>query len=185
MAEYYLVSQLPALDGLSENSPLPITEERFFELCNRFLGKKAQNELAKITLLPPKSYEKSTSDLIENWNVNERNLRFALAKARAEKQNKTSEWEKNPIPSHLLKLAREATEIENPLSAEIFLNNYRLEFLETLRPMNTFSEDAVYYYGIKLKLLLRMKRFDTDLGESEYRNIYNSILNGDRLEDIE
>ena len=28
MAEYYLVSQLPSLDGLGDNMPLPITEER-------------------------------------------------------------------------------------------------------------------------------------------------------------
>ena len=40
MAEYYLISQLPSLDGISENTPLPITEERFTELCNRFLGEK-------------------------------------------------------------------------------------------------------------------------------------------------
>ena len=42
MAEYYLISQLPSLDGISENTPLPIDEERFFELCGQHLGKKAQ-----------------------------------------------------------------------------------------------------------------------------------------------
>ena len=26
MAEYYLISQLPSLDGLSENVPMPITK---------------------------------------------------------------------------------------------------------------------------------------------------------------
>ena len=30
MAAYYLVAQLPSLDGLGERAPLPITEERFF-----------------------------------------------------------------------------------------------------------------------------------------------------------
>ncbi len=29
MAEYYLISQLPSLDGISENTPIPITEEQF------------------------------------------------------------------------------------------------------------------------------------------------------------
>ena len=38
MAEYYLMSQLPSLDGVGENTPLPITEERFSELCHRFLS---------------------------------------------------------------------------------------------------------------------------------------------------
>ena len=40
MAEYYLISQLPSLDAIGDHSPLPITEERFHELCNRFLKKK-------------------------------------------------------------------------------------------------------------------------------------------------
>ena len=45
MAEYYLISQLPSLDGLGENTPIPVTENQFFELCSRFLGKRALAEL--------------------------------------------------------------------------------------------------------------------------------------------
>ena len=74
MAEYYLISQLPSLDGLSENTPIPVTETRFFELCGRFLGKKALNELNGITLVPSKTYKKSSSALIEKWKV--QNLSF-------------------------------------------------------------------------------------------------------------
>ena len=48
MAEYYFMSQLPSLDGISDQLPLPITEERFLELCHRFLGKKAQREIAAL-----------------------------------------------------------------------------------------------------------------------------------------
>ena len=49
MAEYYLISQLPSLDGIGENTQLTITEERFLELCHRFLGEKASNELENLT----------------------------------------------------------------------------------------------------------------------------------------
>ena len=48
MAEYYFISQLPSLEGIGESSPLPITEERFSELCERFLGKRAQEIMKKI-----------------------------------------------------------------------------------------------------------------------------------------
>ena len=89
MSEYYLISQLPSLDGLSENTPLPITEERFFELCNRFLGKKAKKEIEKLTLLPAKDFEKTGSAFIDAWNNGERNLRIALAEIRAGKMKKT------------------------------------------------------------------------------------------------
>ena len=38
-------------------------------------------------------------------------------------------------------------DIESPMEAEKLLNRYRLDFLETLRPMDSFSEDFVFYYG--------------------------------------
>lgn len=184
MAEYYLISQLPSLDGISENMPLPVTEERFLELCNRFLGKKAQRELSKLSLAPPRSREKSSSDLIEAWNEGERNLRLALGKIRAEKMKKPFDAGDEALPVGLIKAANTAAEIESPLEAEKFLTLYRLEFLETLRPMDSFSDDFVFYYGLKLKLILRIRQFDAESGKAAYRNIYGSILNGDRLEAI-
>jgi len=182
MADYYLISQLPSLDGLSENTDPPITEERFLELCKRFLGKKEQLEIEKLTLLPPKIYEKSSSALIEAWNEGERNLRFALGKARAEKMKKTFDTENRSFSPELIKAANTATEMENPLEAEKLLLKYRLDFLETLRPTDSFSKEFVCYYGLKLKLLARIRQFDAALGEAAYRDIYGSILNGDRLE---
>ncbi len=184
MAEYYLISQLPSLDGLSENVPVPITEERFTELCERFLGKKAQDELKRLSLVPSRSYEKSASALIEAWNEGERTLRLVLGKIRADKMKKQFDVENDTAPVELVQAAREAVEIENPMEAEKFLNKYRLEFLESLRPMDSFSEDFVFYYAIKLKLISRIKQFDLESGEAAYKNIYSSIMNGDRLEVI-
>lgn len=184
MAEYYLISQLPSLDGLSENVPMPITEERFFELCERFLSKKLQEQLKKLTLMPSRDYEKSESSLVEKWNEGERKLRLVLAKARADKMKKQFEISENSIPVELQQAVREAVEIENPMEAEKFLNKYRLEFLESLRPMDSFSEDFVFYYGLKLKLISRIKQFDLESGETAYKNIYNSIMSGERLEVI-
>ena len=183
MAEYYLISQLPSLDGISDNLPLPITEERFFELCGQHLGKKALSELSKLSLMPSKTYEKSSSALIEAWNEGERNLRFVLAKIRGEKMKKSTDTDNKSFPTPLIQAARTAVESESPMEAEKFLNNYRLEFLETLRPMDSFSEDSVFYYWLKLKLLSRIRKFDKESGEKAYKNIDNSILNGDRLED--
>lgn len=185
MAEYYLISQLPSLDGLGENVPLPITQERFTELCERFLSKKAQGELKNLTLTPSRDYEKSSSQLIEAWNEGERTLRLVLGKIRADKMNKQFDSDEKSVPYELVSAAREAVEIENPMEAEKFLNNYRLSFLESLRPMDAFSEDYVFYYGIKLKLISRIKQFDEESGNSAYRNIYDSIINGDRLEVVQ
>ncbi|MBE6733653.1 MAG: DUF2764 family protein [Ruminococcaceae bacterium] len=182
MAEYYLVSQLPSLDAVGENTPLPITEERFLELCNQHLVKKAQKEIQQMTLVPPINLEVANSALINAWNESERNLRLALGKVRAEKMNKPFNVGNVILPVEYMRAASTAAEMENPMEAEEYLNRYRLSILEALRPMDIFSEEYILYYGIKLKLLLRKRLFDTQSGETAYKNIYNSILNGDRLE---
>ena len=185
MAEYYLISQLPSLDGISENTPLPITEERFAELCTRFLGKKAQAEFEKLTLAPSRIPEKTSSALIKKWNEGERNLRIVLAKFRADRLGKNFEAENDSYSAELLQAVRTAAESESPMEAEKFLNKYRLDFLETLRPTDSFSEEFVYYYGLRLKLILRIRKFDAESGEAAYRNIYDSIMNGERSEVIQ
>lgn len=185
MSMYYLISQLPSLDGVGENTPVPITEERFAELCHTFLGKKAQSEMDRLTLVPPKNGTKSSSPLIEAWNEGERKLRLALAKVRADRMKKAFDTEIKELPVELVRVANTAVEMDNPLEAEKYLDSYRLAFLETLRPMDAFSEDSVFYYGLKLKLILRAGQFDSNTGETAYREIYTSILNGDRVEDIQ
>lgn len=185
MAEYYLISQLPSLDGINETTPLPITSERFEELCRRFLGKKANAEFGKLTLAPSRVPEKTSSALIENWNNGERNLRVALAKLRADKLNKQFASDNNSFSPALLQAARAAVEIESPMEAEMFLNKYRLDFLESLRPTDSFSEEYVFYYGLKLKLIERIRKFDAQSGDAAYKKIYSSIMNADRSEVIQ
>ena len=179
MAEYYLISQLPSLDGIGESTPIPITEERLFELCNRFLNKKALKELSSLTLVPSPECEKTGSALIDTWYDNERDLRLVLCKVRAERMNKSFDLPKKSYSPELFKLANSAVEEENPLEAEKLLLHYRLGFLETLRPMDNFSDDYVFYYALRLKLIARIRQFDAALGETTYKNIYSSILNGE------
>lgn len=184
MGEYYLISQLPSLDGLSENTPVPITEARFLELCSGSLSKKILGELKGLSLTPARTPEKSPSPLIEAWNDGERNLRLALGKIRADKMNKSFLCENNALPVGLVQAARTAADAESPLEAERFLNRYRLDFLETLRPMDGFSEDYLFYYFLKLKLILRIRQFDAEKGEAAYRSIYRSLMNEGRSEVI-
>lgn len=182
MAAYYLVSQLPSLDGIGENAPLPITEERFMELCRRFLGNKALEKLESLSLLPPRDCPEAGAGLPEQWSSNERDLRLALAKVRAEKMKKPFDAGNRILPAALLRVASAALEQENPMEAERLLDRHRLEFLETLRPMDSFSEDYLFYYRLRLGLLLRVRQFDAAAGEEAYRNLYHSILSGDTSE---
>ena len=182
MAEYYLISQLPSLDGLSDNMPVPITEERFYDICNRILGKKAQDELSRVSLVPPRTYESTSSNVLEAWNRGEQNLRLALGKVRADKLNKQFDTENRTFTADLMQVVREAVEMDSPMEAEKALNRYRLNYLEAIRPMDVFSEEFVFYYCLKLKLILRMRQFDAESGKAAYKNIYDSIMNGEELE---
>ena len=181
-AYYYLISQLPSLDGYSDTAPLPIDEARFMELVRGQLGKNTQNDMEKLTLTPPMDSEKTSSPLLSAWYDGERDLRLALGKIRAEKMNKTFTFPNKILSAALIKTATDAQEADNPFEAEKILFSHRLSFLESLRPTDTFCEDFLFYYGLKLKLLVRMRQFDPVRGEAAYRKIYNSILQGDKKE---
>jgi hypothetical protein len=66
--------------------------------------------------------------------------------------------------------------MDSPLAAEQFLNQYRLGVIESMRPLDGFSVDAVFSYGLRLKLAARMKKFNADKGLESYRKIYDGIL---------
>lgn len=182
MNQYYLMSQLPALDGVTDTSPLPITEDRFLELCERFLPPKMLVALKGINLIPPKEAVPTGYKFIDAWNEYERNLRMALGTVRAEKSGKAFENGDQFISSEMTQIAKIAVEIENPLEAEVFLNGYRARFLEDLRPTDAFCEDAVFYYALKLKIMARIKLFDSEKGVKAYQDIYNSIMSKDKQE---
>ena len=204
MNQYYLIAQLPSLETAGETTALPITEERFFELCKSNLGKKAWNALSGLTLVPKRQNQKSGYPFIDKWNEWEKNFRLALAAAlilsrhtskrqqpeweknfrlalacaRAEKMKKTFEEGTGEVCAKQLLTVRKAVEMEDPLEAERYLTRARLEFLETLRPADPFSETMLFYYALKLKLIVRIRQFDQRKGQSEYRKIYGSIMYG-------
>lgn len=174
---YYLVAQLPAFSVNSDsNSKLPITTEYFKDLCSRFMSSEAASAAKSLSLEPPKKCEPTGSAFLDQWYSKERNLRFALAQVRALKMKK--EAKDIPISSdgEVVQAARTATGMDSPLSAEQYLNEYRLGVLDKIAPLDMFSVDAVYCYGLKLMLAERMKKFNRDLGLASYHKIYDEIL---------
>lgn len=138
--------------------------------------------MEKLTLSPDRFCDASGSDFIDAWNESEQSLRLALCKVRSEKMKVPFDLQNRNIPAHFVKAATEAAEMENPMEAEKFLCRFRLASLESIRPMDSFSTQYLFYYGLKLKLIESIRKFDKQTGETVYRNIYNSILNGDGLE---
>ena len=172
--QYYLVSQLP--DISSEKSTLPITEKYYRDLCSRFMTGSSLEILNNLSLEPSKFPEKTGSSFLDAWYEHERALRFALAQVRAQKLKK----DLGPVPvsitQDIIQAARTAVGMDSPLAAEQFLYEYRLSVLNNLQPLDNFSEDYVFAYGLRLMLTARMKVFDKEKGSDSYHKIYDTIL---------
>lgn len=174
--QYYLLSQLPEFSVSDDKTVLPITYEYYYDLCSRFLNKNEMETLKSLSLEPSLEHSKTGSDFVDNWNYKERSLRLALAQIRALRMKKKFSVGTESIAPDAVLAARTASGMDSPLSAERYLNQYRLNVIESLRPLDGFSVDAVYRYGLRLQLASRMKRFDEAAGMTSYKKIYARIL---------
>lgn len=177
---YYLVSQLPDISNAAEKSTLPITQKYYMDLCSRFMEGKELTALKQLSLEPPREIVSTGSSFLDAWYNNERQLRYALVQIRAQKMKKDTGSIPVTINGDIVQAARTACGMDSPLSAEQFLLEYRLGVLDSLKPMDSFSTDAVFAYGIRLMLISRNKLFDKEKGTTSYHKIYDSIL-GDTL----
>lgn len=174
-SQYYLMSQLPAIDE-NDSKQLAITEKYFRDLCSRFLDEKSLKVLENLSLEPNKEEVSTGSEFLDKWNDKERCLRLALAQIRAVKMKKESTVLPGSCTADILQAARTAVGMDSPLAAEEFLNQYRMDTLNSMQPIDNFSIDAVYAYGLKLPLCQRMKLFNKEVGKVSYRKIYDEIL---------
>ena len=140
------------------------------------MSEKAAAIAKDLSLEPPRETVETGSRFLDEWYAKERNLRFALAQVRALKMKKDAKDIPIITDGEVVQAARTATGMDSPLSAEQFLNTYRLDVLDKLTPLDMFSVDAVYSYGLRLMLTERMKRFNRDLGLESYHKIYEEIL---------
>ena len=175
-SQYYLVSQLPEFSVSDDKSVLPITYEYYYDLCSRFLDKKSMKILENLSLEPSQDVGKTGSKLVDSWNDKEKSLRLALAQIRALRMKKKFSAGNESVAPDAVQAARTASGMDSPLAAEQFLNQYRLGVIESMRPADGFSVDAVFGYGLRLQLATSMKKFNAAKGLESYRKIYDSIL---------
>lgn len=174
--QYYLVSQLPAVSYTGEKQNLPISEAYYRDLCARFLDERSLEILNNLSLVPPRKNIATGSAFVDAWYAKERALRLALAQIRALNLQKESEPLTGECTGDVMQVARTAVGMDSPLSAEQFLYQYRIDVINQLAPLDQFSVDAVFAYGLKLMLAQRMKLFNEQTGMASYHTIYDRIL---------
>ena len=129
-----------------------------------------------LSLEPPVEDSPTGSPFLDAWYKKERDLRFALAGLRALKMKKDTKDIPPVSDGEVVQAARTATGMDSPLSAEQFLNEYRLQVLDKISPLDYFTVDGVFSYGLRLMLTERMKKFNRDEGLASYHKIYDDIL---------
>ncbi len=173
---YYLAAQLPGFVFSGGTvTQLPITYPDFIELCSRFLEGKELQQLKGLTIEPPCNDEKTGSPMLDAWYTWERSVRLALAHIRAQRMKKEFA-DTTPISQDIQQIARTASGYDSPLEAERYLNNERLRVLNELTPLDPFSTDAIFVYGLKLCIAARIIQFNEEAGMESYRAIYDQIL---------
>ena len=148
----------------------------FRDLCARFMNPHDTELAQNLSLTPPLETESTGSSFLDQWYEKERNLRLALAQVRALKMKKDTKDLPATSDGEVIQVARTATGMDSPLSAEQFLNQYRMSVLDKISPLDQFCTDAVFSYGLKLLLAERMKKFTRDEGLASYHKIYDEIL---------
>jgi hypothetical protein len=72
--------------------------------------------------------------------------------------------------------AKQAFGVDSPLEAELILDKARWNAIEAFHGIGYFTENMIYAYLLKLKLMERRQAFNTEEGFAEYKTLYASIL---------
>ena len=110
--------------------------------------------------------KRTPSDFINNWREWERALRLNLASGRLQKLKREGEMitDAPDYPADAVVAAKNAMALESPLDAEIFLDKARWNAIESFQGINTFSENTIYAYLLKLLLMERRMAFNAEEG---------------------
>ena len=184
---YYLAAQLPYL---VYGQDLPMSPGSFKALARDTMSSADAAVLDYCTLdpVPPEPGEsgaayinppgRTQSDFINSWKEWERALRLNLARIRNQRLGReTGNLADAPEhPAAAAAAAKTAMALESPLDAEIFLDKARWDAIENFQGINSFSENAMYAYLLKLLLMERRMAFKTEEGFTEYKRLYAAIL---------
>jgi hypothetical protein len=163
-----------------------INSDYFVDLCREHLEPKDFELLETCSLNPfsPKndeddsgeSHQSVSSPFIDSWKNWEKALRLNLAKLRAQNLKRDFSVQEDSSTLDAVTIAKTAMTMDSPLEAEMYLDKTRWDFIDSLEGLEHFSENAIFAYHLKLKLIERLNKFKEDEGFAEYKRLYASII---------
>jgi hypothetical protein len=152
----------------------------FRDLCKSALS-AADLAILDLCTLDPASRaeppEPCPSAFVNNWRNWERSLRLNLARYRVQRLKREGGAAVEPpdYPADAVSAAKAAAAMESPLEAEIFLDKARWDAIELFQGIDYFSNNTLFAYLLKLRLLERRALFKAEEGFAEYTGLYASI----------
>jgi hypothetical protein len=117
------------------------------------------------------------SAFIDFHLLRERTLNLNLVFLRAAKLKRASPAEPPHDVPRAEAVAKAAFEMEDPLEAEIYIDRSRWGALDEMVGLDYFGANNVFAYLLKLQLLERKMRLETEKGFGIYKNLYETIKN--------
>jgi len=177
---YYFV---PQLSSLAYGQSPPMSSRAFIEKAVPILDEKDATLLGLLNLDPPGAETdgdspKAGCEFVDGWREWEKALRLNLARLRAAKLGREDETlPGTPVPpSGAAEAAARAIGAETPIEGEVIIDRARWDAIEALQGSDLFHRKTVFAYLMKLFILERQASFQAETGFSEYKSLYDSIL---------
>ena len=175
---YYFAA---TLSPINYGDKPPISSEDFRKLCRENLSKE-DAELLKYCYFDSKLAVETTkptgSEFIDSVLTRIRVLIVNIAALRAKRLGrKISETDFIDETQPAIDAGKTAYEMDDPLEATLYLNKESWIFLDELMKDSYFDVDNIYCYLLRLQLLERLQIFDVLKGNTEYKQLYDTILN--------
>lgn len=145
-------------------------------LCEEHLSARDYKMMQE--LLTPSPNATGGSGFAKAWQEKETQLRNAIVKIRAARQQKEAEpflKETTTVETAASKAADEAFLKKNPLDRELALDHFRWQQIEELAGFDPFTTKAVLAYGLKFKLAMRW----ADMSREEGEKVANKLMNNE------
>ncbi len=171
MNYYYLVATLPEL---SFDTPPEMSVEDFLILCEEHLSARDYKVMTELLKSTPDTT--GGSGFAKAWREKETQLRNAIVKIRASKQQKDAApflKETHTVETAASKAAEEAFLKKSPLDRELALDHFRWQQIEELAGLDPFNTKAILAYGLKFKLATRWGDMGREQGEKKAEELLN------------
>lgn len=173
MSYYYLVASLPTI-GLDEK--LPITTEELLAVCEKSLEKE---DMADFKFIMEGTPEKAENSFVKEWMSRETQLRNALARIRAGKNNVETQPEQKEhegFDTYVEKTASEAMNQPNPLDRQMFLDRFRWDMIDEMTLENPYGQPAVFGFALKFRIALKWAQRDVEKGRDTVKTFIKEAL---------